>query len=177
MPESRRRSEEEFWSSFDEAAPRLLGALFDGVSGALRNLASVNLRTRMMDFANWAEAGWRALGLPAGVFDEIYSQNDAQAAEDALDADSVALAILKLYESKPAWTGTATELLSALGSYAPPGERDRYWPKDATRFRGHINRLCPLLRRRGVEIEFARESNSGRNRLISFRRIEEKQRP
>jgi hypothetical protein len=174
MPESRRRSEREFWSSFDEAAPRLLGALFDGVSGAMRNLHSVDLRTRMMDFANWAEAGWRALGLQAGVFDEIYAQNAAQAAEDALDADSVALAILKLCESKPAWTGTATELLSALGSCAPPGERDRYWPKDATRLRGHLNRLSPLLRPRGIEIEFGRAPDAGRKRLVTIKKVAEK---
>jgi hypothetical protein len=106
MSESERRSEQDFWLAFEEAAPRLLGALLGGVSGALRNLHSVNVRTRMMDFANWAEAGWRAFGLQPGAFEEIYAQNGAQAGEDALDADPLALSILRLTESRPEWTGT-----------------------------------------------------------------------
>jgi hypothetical protein len=174
MPESERRSEQEFWLAFDEAAPRLLGALLDGVSGALRNLHSVDLRTRMMDFANWAEAGWRAFGLQSGAFEDIYAQNGAQAGEDALDADPLALTVLRLIESKPEWTGTATDLLSALMPYAPLAERDRYWPKDASRLRGNLNRLSPLLRQRGFEIEFSRSANAARSRHISFRKIDKK---
>jgi hypothetical protein len=62
MPDSRRQSEQSFWSDFGEAAPRLFGALLDGVSGALRNGSSINLQRspRMIDFAKWAGAGCRA---------------------------------------------------------------------------------------------------------------------
>ena len=56
--------ERELWRRFDEAAPRILGALLDAVATALRRLHEVELeqRPRMLDFARWVEAAAPALG-------------------------------------------------------------------------------------------------------------------
>ena len=175
MPDSQRQSEQAFWSDFGEAAPRLLGALLDGVSGALRDSSSVDLRRspRMIDFAKFAEAGCRALGIRPGAFEEVYAQNRASSSADATDADPVALSILALMSSKTEFLGTSTKLLSTLTAHASPDERDRRWPKDATRLSSHLRRLPPLLRQRGIEIDFSQRSNDiHRKRIISIKKKE-----
>ena len=58
IPESKRRQESELNRQFEEARPRILGALLDAVVVALRKHASVILQfnPRMADFAAWAVA-------------------------------------------------------------------------------------------------------------------------
>lgn len=171
MPETNRRSEEDFWLEFNKGGPLFLGAVLDGLSGAMCQVATVELQKppRMIDFAKWGEAGWRSLGLAPGAFEEIYTQNRAQSNEDALDADPVAISILRVMANKSEWIGTAAQLLSDLG----PGDRDWLWPKNATQLGKHLRRLPPLLRQRGLEIEFDKAPNATRSRLISLKKTKE----
>jgi hypothetical protein len=64
MPEEGRRTEVAFWKAVDAELPKLLGALFDAVSGGLKKLPEVNLSAmpRMADFAKLGEAVSLALG-------------------------------------------------------------------------------------------------------------------
>src|SRR5262249_20221251 len=86
MQDTKRRSEDEFWAAFEAAWPRLFGVVLDGVSSALRNLPATTLQTptRMLDFAKWAEAGFRGLGAAPGVFESAYAKNRSTANEDAV---------------------------------------------------------------------------------------------
>ena len=63
ISEDRRRTETELWRAFRQAQPRILGALLDAVSCALRNIESVKLTSipRMADFAEWVVAAEPAL--------------------------------------------------------------------------------------------------------------------
>jgi transposase-like protein len=68
IPEEKRRPEAELWRDFEKARPRIPGALFDAVSGALGAVESVRLEgmPRMADFAVWATLPRRAwAGNPA----------------------------------------------------------------------------------------------------------------
>ncbi|MBI4643654.1 MAG: hypothetical protein HY743_07980, partial [Deltaproteobacteria bacterium] len=58
IPDNARRPEREFWVDFEEARPRILGALLDAVSMGLRNQGRVTLPAlpRMADFALWIAA-------------------------------------------------------------------------------------------------------------------------
>jgi hypothetical protein len=174
MTDDRRRSEDEFWAELGSAAPRILGALLDGVSGALRLYPSITLKRpcRMMDFAKWAEAGCQALSCPAGAFEDAYAHNRSSATEDALDADPVAAALIAFIAGKSEFEGTATELLSNLEASVSQSQRDRRWPKDATRLSSHLRRLPPLLRPRGIEIDFdKRSADAARKRHIVIKRV------
>jgi hypothetical protein len=172
----KRRTEDEVWSAFTNAAPRLLGALLDTVSGAMRMYSSVRLQHsyRMMDFARWAEAAWQGLGCYPGFFEAAYRQNRSSATEDAVDADAVGGAIIDLMNTTARFEGSATELLSKLEGKLPMGPRDRRWPKDATRLSNHLRRLPPLLRPRGIYISFERSADSTRKRLIVIERAHAK---
>ena len=108
------RREDEFWSAFSEAGPRILGSLLDAVSVALANLDSVRLARapRMADFAIWATAAEPALGLQRGTFILAYDGNRADAHALSLEASPLTDPVRVVAEA--GFAGTATELLDRL---------------------------------------------------------------
>ncbi len=88
IPEDKRRDGRAFWREFEEAHPRILGALLDVISSAIRARPGIRLKAvpRMADFALWATAAERGLGWPEGTFLKAYTGNRASANSLALDA-------------------------------------------------------------------------------------------
>jgi hypothetical protein len=173
IPEEKRRDEEALWSELEASRPRLLGALLDGVAGALREFPGVRLAPpRMADFAKWATAGERALGWPAGSVLRAYTQGRDDAIGAAIDGDLVASAIRDLAGKPPAygWSGTSTELLKLLTP--KDGKPPKGWPSTPQTLSGALRRAGPGLRRLGVEVTFEREGKP-RRRVIIVRQVEE----
>ena len=58
---SSRRTEQELWRAFDDAQPRILGALYDAVSSAIRTLPDIHFEDlpRMADALVWVTAAER----------------------------------------------------------------------------------------------------------------------
>ena len=58
IPDEKRIPEADFWGDFEDDAPKILGAILDGVSCALRNHKTVKLPEppRLADFAVWVTA-------------------------------------------------------------------------------------------------------------------------
>jgi hypothetical protein len=169
IPEHQRRLESELWAAFTEAHPRLLGAVLDAVSTALRNRDRVHLdrMPRMADFAVWVTAAEPALGWEPGTFMKAYSGNREAANELALDASPVSMPIRSLVDRKP-WTGTATELLKVLDALVGDAVTNRKsWPKTGRTLSNTISRLAPNLRAVGIEIS---RSRNGRARLITIKK-------
>ena len=102
LTEENQMDEDEFWDQFDEAHPWILGALLDGVVGALRNSKNISLegygRIRMTGFARWAEAGCRALGFAEDQFLNAFVANQKRAMEIVYKQDLVAQAVALLIE-------------------------------------------------------------------------------
>ena len=167
----KRRTEEEFWRLFDAAAPKILGALLDAVSGGIRELPGVQLDRllRMADFTRWGEAVGRGLGWGEGAFLDAFEQNQNIASVSALEACPVASAVRKLMDYQPAWAGTATALLEVLRSKFVDEHvaRSNEWPKKANILFNKLKRTAPALRKEGVNIEFG---TSGKQRAISIAR-------
>jgi hypothetical protein len=167
IPERRRRLEAELWAEFNRAHPRLLGAVLDAVSMALRNRDRVHLdrMPRMADFAVWVTAAEPALGWKPDTFMEAYSGNREAANELALDASPVSMPLRSLVDRGP-WTGTATELLKELDDLVGEGVTKRKsWPKTGRTLSNTIRRLAPNLRAVGIEFGYSR---NGRARLITI---------
>jgi hypothetical protein len=165
IPPSRKRTEKDFYRDLEAVRPRVLGALLDAVSAALRNRDAVQLAElpRMADFALWVSAAEEALPWEPGTFVRAYTKNRQDANELALDVDPVAVAIFSLMGDRNQWDGTATELLEALSALVPEDtRRSRSWPAAANALSNRMKRLAPSLRDHGIEYgDRPREGSAG----------------
>jgi hypothetical protein len=153
-----RKTEEELWSEWEDAKPRVLGALLDALASGLRNLSAVKLEElpRMADFARWATACEPGLGWEQGTFLQFYTRNRQEAAESAFESDVIATEVFGFVreEGPSGWTGTATDLLGKLNMRTPEGtKRSRGWPMTPSVLGSRLERAAPLLRAKGVYYE------------------------
>jgi len=120
----------------------------------------------MADFAQWAIACEPALW-PDGTFWDAYCGNGGDAAEGVIDGDPVADAVRTIMATRTEWTGTASELLSALaeaaGDHAP---KSKAWPDNARALSGRLRLAAAFLRKIGIEIGFGRAGDRTRTRTI-----------
>jgi hypothetical protein len=173
IPEERRRPEQELWAAFELERPRLLGVLLDAVAKGLAELPRTKLDRlpRMADFALWATACETALW-PSGTFWSAYCGNRDEAVEGVFDADPVATAVQAVMTERTEWTGTASELLGALGQMA--GERvakAKTWPDSPRALAGRLRRAATFLRKIGIEIGFDKQGRA-RTRIINITTIQ-----
>jgi hypothetical protein len=164
IADDKRQTQGELWEKFERQRSGLFGALLDAVSCALRNVSNVRLdhSPRMADFAQWATAAEFALGLQEGEFMRAYSGNREIANDLALEAATVAPALLAFIDECEHWKGTSSELLSELNSL-PINEgvkKQQGWPKSYQAMGGILKRIAPNLRAVGVKVE----RGSGRER-------------
>jgi hypothetical protein len=167
IPEESRRGEQELWAAFETERPRILGVLLDAAAKGLAMLPQTRLDKlpRMADFALWATACEPALW-SAGTFWSAYCGNRDVAVEGVIEADPTATAVRAFMETRTEWTGTASELLGALGEIA--GERvakSKIWPDGPRALAGRLRRAATFLRKIGIEIRFDREGRA-RTRVI-----------
>lgn len=167
IPEERRRPEAELWAAFEAERARLVGVLLDAVVEGLKRLPHTQLPRlpRMADFALWASACETAIW-PAGTFWSAYCGNRDEAVEGVIDADPVAAAVRAVMTERTVWTGTASDLLGALGEVA--GERiakSKTWPDSPRALSGRLRRAATFLRKIGIEVSFEREGRA-RTRII-----------
>ena len=153
-----RRLESEVLADFDRLRPELLGGLLDLVAGVLRELPSVRLDwlPRMADFARIGVAVERVLQWPEGTFIDAYSGNIASQHEEALAISAIGEPLQLFMKKHIEWSGTAKELLDALGTFAgETSQRAREWPKSARAIGGLLRRMAPNLRAVGINVNFA----------------------
>jgi hypothetical protein len=174
IAEAARRDEKEFHREITDAAPRILGALLDGVVSGLRDLATIKIasKPRMADFALWAEACTRTYW-PAGTFLRAYRENIVSAVELVLEANVVGDAVRHFMATRSSWEGTASALLPLLtGAIPEQAAREKSWPKRPDVLSGKLRRVAPALRRTGIHVAFDR---SGHTRTIHIEAAPEEQ--
>jgi hypothetical protein len=186
IPKERRRTEEEVWAAFEERRARILGALLDAAVHGLSRLADLKPKqlSRMADFDRLAMACETALW-PAGTFEKAYADNRREVVEANIEADPVAAAVLAMMtggavravravramicKDPPSatrcyeWKGTASNLLGQLSALVDGG---RYLPKNPRELAGRLRRVAPLLRHKGIEIEFRGPQGHANTRII-----------
>jgi len=147
-----RRPEGELEAEFDALRPQLFGALLDTVARVLAVLpdAEPPANPRMADFARILYALDTVTG--GGAYNAYLAQR-GRIAEDVIEGDAVALAILKqLDKSGGEWSGTAGQLLEAI---TPQNPLPR-WPRTPRAMAAHLKRLKEPFRRTGINMETAR---------------------
>jgi hypothetical protein len=83
-----------------------------------------------------------------------------------IDADPIAATVRAMMATRTEWTGTASDLLGALGEMA--GERvakSKSWPDSPRSLAGQLRRAATFLRKVGINISFEREGRA-RTRTI-----------
>ena len=97
LDRTQRRDEQRLWQDFDAVRPRILGALFDAVSMALRDYDRVRIPTlpRMADFVRWACASAPACGWCPQAFLRAYEPEQVTS-DRLLDASPVVQSVLDL---------------------------------------------------------------------------------
>jgi len=174
---NKRRSERELWSQFESARPRILGALCEAVSTALRRIESTTVESlpRMADFTKWVTAAEEGFGWESGTFQSAYESNGHNLNELAIEASLIAHPIRRLAENNSPWEGTATELLNKLNETQESEDlkKNRGWPKSGPALGGQLRRITPNLRRLGIDIDYFRSQDTARNRLIRISNIQQ----
>ena len=168
IPKENRKTETALLKQFDDAQPGILGALFDTVVQGLQRLPITTLETlpRLADFALWATACETPLGWPTGSFTVAYQGAQDDLIRDALDAEPVAVALLKLPQHGDGltteWTLTASELLELLNEVE--GHKDKRppkgWPGAAHVLSGTLKRIAPALLEQGLEVKQANRDDA-----------------
>ena len=177
IPSDKRRAETDIWSAFEKAQPRILGAIFNAVSTALRNRDSVRLDKlpRMADFALWVAAAAPALGFTADKFMRAYNRNLRESRMVALQVTPILAPLVKFMQDirddeRASWTGTATKLYDELWKRAKESHRKRHnWPKNPQRLSMALRRMADSLREIGLIITNERSTRRDRTRLISIK--------
>ncbi len=165
-----RLEEDELWPAWQEAHPRILGAVLDLAASVARALPSVRLDTkpRMADFA-------RVLAAVDQVLDTNglghYLDRQGTIAAEALTGDPFIAAIVELITETVAGTfvGTATDLLNQATTIkkaedekwrAPKG-----WPANSRAVTQRLRKQAPVMRKAGWMVEDDDGANH-RNALI-----------
>jgi len=107
------------------------------------------------------------LRLPISRASELRQRASTRQVGALLDADAIAPYLRDLAET--GWTGTATELLSALDDCATESDRKRRdWPGNAKSFGRRLAILAPALRQSGIQIIRERDQRISRQRRITL---------
>ena len=169
---ARRRPEAEFWAAFENARPRLLGALLDIAVHGLANAAQVGTSelARVADFQRWALACETAFSAP-GAFMRAFANNTTATVEGLIDGDPVAKAITAFMLDRRNWHGTAAELLSELTRHDQTEARVSRlptWPRDPARLSKALRAMQPTLTKAGITIEFDKAVDRRRTRTVKI---------
>jgi hypothetical protein len=107
------------------ARPRSLGALLTALSQTLARIPETRANTqnlpRMADYALFAIASERALGLENGDFMKVFNRSCEESRRVVIESSPVGEAIVRLMENTDlVWKGTASELLQELENHTDP---------------------------------------------------------
>ena len=176
IPGYRRKTEGELLRRFEQARPRILGALLDAVSIALKNLPTIDMpnKPRMADFAMWATAAEPALGFEPGRFMAVYAANMASINDLAIETMAIGPAVKGLMYSRNRWTGIAQELLTELCDHRSDEKtrKRQDWPKTPRALAGQLRRLAPNLRAIGINVTFHEPQGHYKRRIIVIEYLE-----
>jgi hypothetical protein len=174
IPDDRRREESILDAEFERVRPRVLGALLDGVSSALRNRDNVRIERlpRMADLAVWVTAAEEGLGWERGRFVAAYWRNRDDSRARVVEMSAVGQRIVELVKGLGEWKGTASELraeLSTSWTLEPPPDD---WPTNYSAMSGALRRIAPDLAAVGVSVEMPRKGvGHDKRRIIRLKWI------
>ncbi len=163
------RDEREMREAWEAAHPKILGALLNTVSRALRNIDSVELgdkAPRMADFARWTAAAAPALGWGIDDILRAFEDNQNSGARVVLESNPLTSSLYAV--ALDGFDGTSTELLAAINDKVESYDRPaRGWPRTANTLSGQVRRLAGPLRSIGACVESVGKHNNAKHWVLS----------
>jgi len=146
---SSRRTDRDLAAAWEQAHPRILGALLDLACQVLDAMPTLKLSTlpRMADFARVLAAVDEVLGTDG--MSRYTGQADSLSA-DVVTSEPVLAAVAR--QVKAGFHGTAAELLELLTPDEHSGRMPREWPSNPRALSGLLKRHSPALRRLGWQV-------------------------
>jgi hypothetical protein len=165
MAKGARQTEKHIEKEFEAIRPKLMGALLDAVSIALRRYNDVKPPTsiRMADAAQWLVAAEPATGLPAGTFIRALEGGLEGMMIDRAVNDPLVIAIFKLLDTsgpEREYRGSVGDLHEKLISHA-----ERYnprLPQTAQILSNSLQRLRQSMAKIGLMVELGRRTKKAR---------------
>jgi hypothetical protein len=155
IKDDERKDEKSLYAEYQAVLPRVLGAIFDAVSVAIKNLPNTHMEKlpRMADAAKFVTAAEEALGWERGRYLQTYDLYQKTAKINGLEASNVGTAILILMETIPLWEGTASQLLERLHELLPEPISRKKFPSSSRSMSSQLRRIQPNLKEAGIEVE------------------------
>jgi hypothetical protein len=158
-----RVTDSQLWTRFHREHPRILGALLDAVSVALRRFDEVEERLgflpRLADWAVWAEAGASHFGVPLGELRDAFYDVQGEFDSEFLESNPLGGAILLLtrdWQPGESRRYTSKQLLEELEKVVFGGQFNTKnlmdWPKSPEALVRRLPRLQSALRSAGIVV-------------------------
>lgn len=152
-------------AAWSQDYPKILGALYDLMSGSLRDLPLVKLDKlpRMGDFAKLGDAMTKALCSDLS-FVEVFNRNRDEVVARGVESSPVALALVSCIRKNGLFQGSASDLMRELEGFQPAHFDRLAWPKSPRGLGEILRRLAPSLRVYGIDVQ----QKQGRSRKTEY---------
>ncbi len=147
-----RFTEREFWDGFERDRGRLLGVVFDLISGSLRHHRPLDSKPRMADWAEIASAVYEYAGWGRGQFVADWAETEGQQNSSAVEGSLVGSTVLDYVGSAKTFTGTVGELRDQLLIFEPDLKHNNLFPSTPNRLSKEINKVRDALAASGVNV-------------------------
>jgi hypothetical protein len=167
--EAQRIEEGTFWPTYEEARPRLLGALLTALSGALARWDATRPERlpRMSDFYRLILAAEPDMPWEPGQFAAAWSRMEESAVENVLQSTPLTSVLMPILEARGKWKAPAAELLRELNAARRTGAEPDGWPQTPQGLVGALRRLAPTLEKVGWHVELGvRDTTAAHGRLV-----------
>lgn len=171
LSEGKRQSESVMLKALKTDMPAIFRGLLDLIANVLLYLPEVEVThpERMIDFVRWLAAMERVEGIPAGIYQQAYSDVLRQAQLDSLMENTLAARVIEFCDGIKGneWSGTPADLLAKLNAEVTTGTAySREWPQNPIALSKRLNGLKASLLTQGIDIQFGR----GKERTITIRK-------
>jgi hypothetical protein len=181
MKDYERLTEEEYNNKFNELLPFVLGKIFEILQKMLNLYNSVKEEIkgpgRMADFTVMGECISRGLGYEPFSFSTSYKERTQISTLDIIESNLIVPLIEKLMTSCEKYEKPVSEFLKEIKQIAAQegmdiDSRGVQFPRQPNKVRQHLQRLKPMIRELGYEVEIqpynARDGKHARGRHIIF---------
>ena len=169
ISEMNRKSQMFLEAEFDRDYGKLIGGIFELISKVLEILPDVNTPglPRMTEYARTGIAIERALNLRKGTFLSVYKENSNEKDESTFWNDEICNAIFNHLEgSSTPLEGTMAQIKKTLThQIRKAGVK---LPETVKGFSGHLKRVSPTLKSKGIIVEKLGRSSSGTKYRIDY---------